>query len=143
MNQELNQFSSLEKSESKHLLLLFCWFFLFVFFSQRQTRHESEEIQYAAIHQMLQSHHQLHTLTFLCCQIIPRLFTEEKRKQSESSVLQLSRTVKWNRTKTLGVCCVCLTLLSLLFLNTSWDSFFFCKYPMQLRCKESAGMLSV
>lgn len=60
---------------------------------------------------------------------------EEKiwKQFSCSCLMQWSGT-----THTLGEYCASLTLLSL-FLSPSWQVF--CKYQMQLRCKQSAGML--
>lgn len=67
------------------------------------------------------------------------IFSQKEREKSENTFLQLSHTVKWNHTQILGVNCPSFALLSL-FLSPSWQVLF-CKYQMQLHCKQSAGML--
>lgn len=52
--------------------------------------------------------------------------------KKEKTIWRQFLVVKWNRTKTLGVYCVSLTLVSLLFLKTSWD--FFVVVVVNIRC---------
>lgn len=96
----------------------------------------SEGFQLVFIHQQLQF--LLTSEQTSCFFLLPNhswSFHRRKEKKSENSFLQLSHAVKWKHTQILGVNCPSFALLSL-FLSPSWQVFF-CKYPMQLRCKQS------